>query len=397
MTEKPPSLPDVWGGEEQPDDVAAPPKQKTVAVKTIDLGPLGEYPQKTLILVAGAIVLLLLVLVLVYAARPQKPIILGSLDRALAVSADGSSLLVGMKDGSVRVVDVASSKTVATMQLGAPILAVAFGPRDSAIVLVDAGAPDPADEKITESQATLQILASDLSSRVRRQLQPNAHDVVWSDALQGVVVLAGGTNDLHASLEIFSDRPMGIATSTPELIELPTYTSPRHLAVSGDGSRIAVTLATSRRANLLIFDTPARHIVSSLLVPGTPEGVAVNADATAVIVCSPVSGDITRVTGSKSESIKVVANSSAWPPRAVATLGSGSKAYGAGALDVPEADFDAGKIAREAGLLPTEHHASSSLALSPDEKTLYVTFEDRNGVGAMDVPSMQWLREIELH
>jgi glucose/arabinose dehydrogenase len=48
-------------------------------------------------------------------------------------------------------------------------------------------------------------------------------------------------------------------------------------------------------------------------------------------------------------------------------------------------------------LLPTEHHASSSLALSPDERTLYVTFEDRNGVGVVDVPSMQWLREIELH
>jgi hypothetical protein len=302
-----------------------------------------------------------------------------------------------MKDGSVRIVDVASGKTVATAQIGVPILAVTFGPRDSVIVLADTGAQDPANEEVTESQPTLQLLTADLSSRVRRQLQPNAHDVVWSEALQSAIVLAGGANDLHASLEIFSDRPMGIATSTPELIELPTYTSPRHLAVSGDGSRIAVTFATSRRANVLIFDTPARHIVSSLLVPGTPEGVAVNADATAVVVCSPVSGDITRVTGSKSETLKVVPHTSAWPPRAVVTLGTGSKAYTAGALDVPEADFENGRIAREAGLLPTEHHASSSLVLSPDEKTLYVTFEDRNGVGVVDVPSMQWLREIELH
>jgi glucose/arabinose dehydrogenase len=73
------------------------------------------------------------------------------------------------------------------------------------------------------------------------------------------------------------------------------------------------------------------------------------------------------------------------------------KAYTSGALDVPEADFPEGKILREAGLLPTEHHACSSLLLSPDGKTLYVTFEDRNGVGVVDVPSMQWLREIELH
>ena len=86
--------------------------------------------------------------------------------------------------------------------------------------------------------------------------------------MQAAVVLSGGENDLHASLEIFSDRPMGIATSTPELIELPTYNSPQHLAVSGDGNRLAVTFATSRRTNLLIFDPPARRIVSSLLVPG---------------------------------------------------------------------------------------------------------------------------------
>jgi len=396
MEEKPPRLPDVWGGEEQP-DLPAVPKRRTVPVKTVDLGPLGEFPQKTVILIAGAVVLLLVVLVVLYAMRPQKPVVLGTLDRAIAISPSGSRLLVGMKDGSVRIVDVASGKTVATMQIGVPILAVTFGPRDSVIVLVDTGAQDPANEKVTESQPTLQILTDDLASRVRRQLQPNAHDVIWSEALQSAIVLAGGANDLHASLEIFSDRPMGIATSTPELIELPTYTSPRHLAISGDGSRIAVTFATSRRANVLIFDTPARHIVSSLLVPGTPEGVAVNADATAVVVCSPVSGDITRVTGSKSETLKVVPHTSAWPPRAVVTLGTGGKAYTAGALDVPEADFENGRIAREAGLLPTEHHASSSLVLSPDEKTLYVTFEDRNAVGVVDVPSMQWLREIELH
>jgi DNA-binding beta-propeller fold protein YncE len=273
---------------------------------------------------------------------------------------------------------------------------VTFGPRDSAIVLVDAGAPDPVNDKATEAQATLQILPPDLSSRVRRQLQPNAHDVVWSESLQSAIVLSGGSNDLHASLEIFSDQPMGIATSTPELIELPTYNSPRHLAVSADGSRLAVTFATSRRANLLIFYPPARRIISSLLVPGTPAGVAINSGGTAVIVTSPDTGAITRVTGSTIKTVNVVANSSAWPPRMIAAADSG-KALTSGALDVPEADFDSGRISNQAGLLPTEHHASSSLVLSPDGKTLYVTFEDRNGVGVVDVPSMQWLREIELH
>jgi DNA-binding beta-propeller fold protein YncE len=215
--------------------------------------------------------------------------------------------------------------------------------------------------------------------------------------MQTAIVLSGGSNDLHASLEIFSDRPMGIATSTPELIELPTYTSPRHLAVSDDGSRVAVTFATKHRANLLIFDLPGRRMVSSLLAGGTPSGVAINAGATAVVACSPDSGEITRVTANKSQSVKLVANSSAWPPEMVVTGANGDKAYSAGGLDVPEADFETGTIAREAGLLPTEHHESSSLLLAPDGKTLYVTFKNRNGVGVVDAPGMQWLREIELH
>jgi hypothetical protein len=214
MEERPPSLPDVWGENETP-NVVVPPPQKTVPIKTFDLGPLGEFPQQTVILVAGIIALLVVVLVVVLVSRPEKPIVFGSSDRAIAVSPDGRRLLVGMRDGSVRVVDLGSNKTLAKTELGAPILAVTFGPRESAIVLVDAGAPDPANDKATESQPTIQILSADLSLRVRRQLQPNAHDVVWSDALQSAIVLSGGNNDLHASLEIFPDRPMGIATPRP--------------------------------------------------------------------------------------------------------------------------------------------------------------------------------------
>jgi len=111
MEEKPPRLPDVWGGEEQP-DIPAGPKQRTVPVKTVDLGPLGEFPQKMVILIVGAVVLLLVVLVVLYAMRPQKPVVLGSLDRAIAISPGGSRLLVGLNDGSVRIIDVASGKTL---------------------------------------------------------------------------------------------------------------------------------------------------------------------------------------------------------------------------------------------------------------------------------------------
>jgi len=366
-------------------------------VKMVELGPLGEYPQKTVLAIVCVLIGLLLLVAIVIKSRPQKPVVLGSSDRALAVSADGPRLLVGLHDGSLRVVDAATGKTLSAARMGAPILAVTFGPRDTALVLLDAGQTEPDDDKSSEPQPTLQIFSPNLASRVRRGLQPNAHDIVWSEASGSAIVLAGGDNNLHASLEFFPDRPLGISSSTPELVELPTYTAPRHLAVSADGSRVAVTFATNHRANLLIFDVPARKIVSGIITPGTPAGVAINANATAVMVSAADSGAISRVTGKTTETLRVVADSSAWPTRMVVTDSDATKAYASGALDVPEANFQESKIAREAGILPTEHHASSSLALSPDGKTLYVTFEDRNGVGVVDVASMQWLREIELH
>ena len=58
------------------------------------------------------------------------------LRRTAELCGPGGGLLLGadlQKD--VRVLEAATSKTVATAQLGAPILAVTFGPRESAIVL----------------------------------------------------------------------------------------------------------------------------------------------------------------------------------------------------------------------------------------------------------------------
>jgi len=387
--------PEVW--EENSNTVGSSEKQKTIPVKMVEFGPFGEYPQKTVLLALCAILAFLVLATIIFKSRPQKPIVLGSSSRAIAVSADGSRLLVGLRDGSVRIVDAVSGKTLASARLGSPILAVTFGSRETALVLLDAGQIDPDDEKSYAPQPTLQIFSPDLAGRVRRELQPNAHDVVWSQASGSAIVLAGGMNDSHASLEFFPDRPLGISASTPELVELPTYTSPQHLAVSADGSRVAVTFATTRRANLIIFDVPSRKIVSGIITPGTPAGVAINANATAVMVSSADSGAISKVTGKVTQTLRVVADSSTWPTRMVVTDADATRAYTSGALDVPEANFQQERIAREAGLLPTEHHASSSIALSPDEKNLYVTFEDRNGIGVVDVASMQWLREIELH
>src|SRR3954464_10426423 len=137
MPEKPPSLPDVW--EDSSNVVSSPAKRKTVPVKMVELGPLGEYPQKTVLIAVAAIIGLLLLVVIGVKSRPQKPVVLGSSDRAVAVSADGSRLLVGLRDGSLRIVDAANGKTLSAARLGSPILAVTFGSRETALALMEAG------------------------------------------------------------------------------------------------------------------------------------------------------------------------------------------------------------------------------------------------------------------
>src|SRR3954469_4439843 len=95
--------PEVW--EENLNTVASSEKQKTIPVKMVELGPLGEYPQKTVLLALCAIVALFVLAAIIFKSRPQKPIVLGSSSRAISISADGSRLLVGLRDGTVRIVD----------------------------------------------------------------------------------------------------------------------------------------------------------------------------------------------------------------------------------------------------------------------------------------------------
>src|SRR5436189_5512655 len=84
MDERPPSLPDVLGESDRHEAAIAATQQKTVRIKTVDLGPLGEIPQKTVVVVLAVIGAVVLAAVMRVATRPEKPVILGSLDRAIA-------------------------------------------------------------------------------------------------------------------------------------------------------------------------------------------------------------------------------------------------------------------------------------------------------------------------
>ena len=105
-------------------------------------------------------------------------------------------------------------------------------------------------------------------------MQPNPRDVVWSTAMGAAVVASGGAANLSPNLEFFPAQPLGIAQSTSQLVDLRDWSAPVNIAVSDDGLRVAITLETARRANVLFYDAGKRNVSASSLVTGKPVGLA---------------------------------------------------------------------------------------------------------------------------
>jgi hypothetical protein len=346
----------------------------------------GQGVRLEWIAAAAAVVLLLLLGWYLFSSRePKKVAAAGASARSIAISKDGSLLAVGLLDGSLRVVNTHSGKTVAVYKSDkpeqplAPVTAVAFGPGDSILVL-----------RARESK--LHIFSSSLASHIERSLHPNAHDLVWSSALDSALVLTGGDDDLQAKIEVFPAHPMGIQRSTAQLLSLTTWSTPKHITASADGSRLAISYSSTRKMNVLLYDPRARRSVSALLIRGEPQGLAFAPNATRLWVTSPQAETVTEVTGftvAKTEFPKLASTS---PPRMIAASHRKRQAYTTGSLTFAEVDLDRRRIVRTAEL----PERSAGIVLSPDESTAYVTFEKLDIIGVVDLSTMRWVREIQL-
>jgi DNA-binding beta-propeller fold protein YncE len=242
------------------------------------------------------------------------------------------------------------------------------------------------------NEPKLHIYSAELQSHTERFLHPNAHDLVWSRALDAALVLTGGDNDLQAKIEVFPAHPMGIQGSTAQLLDLITWTRPKHLAVSGNGSRLAISYASTRKLNVLVYDPRMRRTVSALVVSGEPEGLTFSADGMQLWTVSPEAENLTEL-GSLGIARSVFPKlASTSPPRMVAVNEHTRRAYTTGSLTFPEIDLNQHRITRTVEL----PERSAGIVLSPDKSTAYLTFEKLDIVGVVDLQAMRWIREIQL-
>jgi len=334
---------------------------------------------------AAAVVLLLVIAYFLFSSNEPKPVVAaGASSRSIAISQDGSRLAVGLLDGSLRILNARNGKTIAIDRSDDPkqplaaVSAVAFGPGDSVLVL-------------RANQSRLHIFNSDLKVHTERTLHPNPHDLVWSRALDAALVLTGGSDELQAKIEVFPAHPMGIQRSTSQLLNLITWSKPKCIAVSQDGSRVAISYASKRKLNLLVYDPRARRNTAALLTAGEPEGVALASDGMHLWAASPTAETVSEAAPFSLTAIQLPKLASTSPPKMIAVNEASRRAYTTGSLTFPEINLDQRRITRTVEL----PERSAGIVLTPDRSTAYLTFEKLDIVGIVDLKAMRWVGEIQ--
>ena len=256
-------------------------------------------------------------------------------------------------------------------------MAVSFGPPDTILLLA-------------QNDAHLHILSRDLATDTAREVRPHPHDLAWSQKLDAAIVISGGADEIHPSMELFPAEPMGIDKSTVQSYDLRAWSLPRSVAVSSDGSRIAIALSTARRNNLIFYDPQKRRIASAFSVDGAPQSVVFSQSEQRLWVTSPSSEAITEIAPRTVTRILYPKGASTSPPTMIAVNEVARRAYTSGSLTFPEVDLDQKKIFRIVEL----PFRSAAIALSPDGNTAYLSADDQNRVGVVDLKEMKYLREL---
>jgi DNA-binding beta-propeller fold protein YncE len=205
-------------------------------------------------------------------------------------------------------------------------------------------------------------------------------------------VLTGGDDNQQSKIQVFPARPMGIQRSTSKLLNLITWSSPKYMAVSADGSRVAISYSSRRRQNVLVYNPRARRTASALLIRGEPEGLALAPNGRRLWVTAPQAGTVTEIAPFTVQTAQFPKLASTSPPRMIAVSQRTGRVYTTGSLTFPEVDLGHRRILRKMEL----PERSAGIVLSPDEATAYLTFEKLDIIGVVDLRAMRWVREIQL-
>jgi YVTN family beta-propeller protein len=307
----------------------------------------------------------------------------GDLPLGMQVSPDGQYLVVatsGFHNQSVSIISLASEKLVQQMDVRKTFYGLAISPDGSAVYLSGGGKLDSASRYIKGSTPEIAAAAA----------QPVMRLAFAGGQLSGPTgVPLPDVDDAHrytTGLAISADRALFVANYETDMVskysnggrapagQVKVGAHPYALALSPNGKTLAVTNWGGGTISLLNPDT---MIEKARVIVGSHPNAAAWAPDGRLFVTNANSNSLSVIRGEQvSETIKTSVNPNdliGSTPDAVVVSHDGKRLYVANAdnNDVAVVDISDTKESKLLGFIPTGWYPSS-LALSPDDKRLFV-------------------------
>ena len=198
----------------------------------------------------------------------------------------------------------------------------------------------------------------------------------------------GGTDTVH----VYTVKPNGTLAAQGELAE-PTgspkqFNFPAGLALNGPGTRLYA--ANNLSDTLAIWDTAAHKLLGHVPVGGYPLAVCALPDSAKIYVTSERDGTITVIDPRRKTRLRDIRTGS--HPDALCLSRDGRRLFvaNAGSDTLSLVDTKTDRVLQNVLLRPAQARGlagatPTGLALSSDERTLYVTLADMNAVAVLNV------------
>ena len=180
------------------------------------------------------------------------------------------------------------------------------------------------------------------------------------------------------------------ASTLATIAQFPAGTDPECVAVSPDGRRLYLSNEDAGTASVL--DAKSGAVLATMVVGTEPEGVTASPDGKWVYVTAETSNVISVIDAGKNETAANILVDAR--PRASIFTRDGSRAWATAEIGGTVMLIDARqhRVVRRIRLRKTDKPVG--LALSPDERTLYVATGRGNGVAVIDTQTAKHVASI---
>jgi YVTN family beta-propeller protein len=245
---------------------------------------------------------------------------------------------------TVSVIDTATNKVTATINVGVNPSGVAVNPDGTKVYVTNIG--NSSISVIDTATNTVISTIPDLNSPFGVAVSPDGKKLYVTNSDSYVSVIDTATNKVTATVTVGTD--------------------PRGIVVTPDGKRVYV--ANLYSGSVSVINTATNKVKTKVRVRPSPYGIAVTPDGTKVYVANARNNNVSVIDTTTNT---VIATVYVYNPHVIAANPNGKKVYVTGIFDISVIDTATNTIT---ATMPGGF--AEGIAVSPDGKKLYVTNSD---------------------